>query len=495
MRTSDGIDPDSCKNVLIENYVYNAGDDAIAVKSGWNYAGYTFNMSSENIFARNCSSNGRGGYTIGSEMSGGVRNVTFEDSTSTGIAGIRISSQPGRGGYVTDVHFRRLDFRWKDLGVGRAETEPAKSTMCKTAPHSPFLFHINQAYRSDNKNTSVVSIFSDFVFEDISASGPASVQVGDFTGGEVPITGVTIRNLSVSGEMATHSKSPMCCYNVSLKAIDVTPSSVMCHHGSVAVDSSDIDGYRCANDDGCQLNGACIVGACKCFAGWRGADCGLLDVLPSTDSEFPGLAYGSPPSSKGTGLASWGGSIVVDPANGDKFHLFAAEMSLGCGLNSWFRNSVIIHATSTSPLGPFTREEQVLGAFSHEPVVLTLPKEAGYVLYKIGCADNATTGSNGTWPPRLHEKPMVGRCHGCKNGVTDPSITCSHPDQVYERACQDALFATSLDGPWLRQNLSGFERSVWPWNDVNLGLESHTPILLANGKLMPMPMHIVYCIQ
>ena len=41
-------------------------------------------VRSENILARNCSSNGRGGYTIGSEMSGGVRNVTFEDSTSTG---------------------------------------------------------------------------------------------------------------------------------------------------------------------------------------------------------------------------------------------------------------------------------------------------------------------------------------------------------------------------------------------------------------------------
>ena len=136
-RNTDGIDPDSCKNVLIENYVYNAGDDAIAVKSGWNYAGYTFNMSSENILARNCSSNGRGGYTIGTDMSGGVRNVTFEDSTSTGIAGIRISSQPGRGGYVTDVHFRRLNFRWKGLGVGRAETEPADSTMCKVVPSVP----------------------------------------------------------------------------------------------------------------------------------------------------------------------------------------------------------------------------------------------------------------------------------------------------------------------------------------------------------------------
>jgi polygalacturonase len=227
---TDGIDPDSCKDVLIENYVYNAGDDAIAVKSGWNYAGYTFNMSSENILARNCSSNGRGGYTIGSEMSGGVRNVTFEDSTSTGVAGIRISSQPGRGGYVKDVHFRRLDFRWKDSAAGSIGTAPAKSTGCNVNPHAPFLFHINQAYRSDNKNTSVVSKFSDFVFEDISVSGPAGVQVGDFVGGAVPITGVAIRNLSVSGEMAMHSRSPMCCYNVSLTASDVAPPSVMCDH-------------------------------------------------------------------------------------------------------------------------------------------------------------------------------------------------------------------------------------------------------------------------
>lgn len=84
------------------------------------------NMSSENILARNVSSNGRGGYTIGSEMSGGIRNVTFEDSTSTGESGIRISSQPGRGGFVTDVTVRRVDFRWK------------------ASAKKSFLFHVNQ---------------------------------------------------------------------------------------------------------------------------------------------------------------------------------------------------------------------------------------------------------------------------------------------------------------------------------------------------------------
>eukprot|EP01047_Picozoa_sp_COSAG01_P001363 COSAG01_NODE_30_length_36127_cov_41.433234_37_plen_1982_part_00 len=169
---------------------------------------------------------------MGSEMSGGVRNITFEDSTSTGIAGIRISSQPGRGGFVKDVVFRRMHFEWKDKHY-RADQQALPQQQptlghCNTAPHAPFLFHVNQAYRSDNKNTSVVSVFSNFLFEDITATGPSSIQVGDFTGGAVPISGLVIRNLTVSGLMASHSRSPMCCFNVSGVASGVEPESVLC---------------------------------------------------------------------------------------------------------------------------------------------------------------------------------------------------------------------------------------------------------------------------
>jgi polygalacturonase len=123
---TDGIDPDSCSDVVIENYVYCGGDDAIAIKSGWNYAGIEFGMPSRNIFVRNASSGCRGGFTIGSEMSGGVENVTFRDCTSTGESGIRISSELGRGGYVRDVSFENMAFTWeKDVGKS-------------------FLFHVNQ---------------------------------------------------------------------------------------------------------------------------------------------------------------------------------------------------------------------------------------------------------------------------------------------------------------------------------------------------------------
>ena len=207
---TDGIDPDSCEDVLIENYWYNAGDDAIAVKSGWNWAGYTFNMSSRNIVARNCSSNGRGGYTIGSEMSGGVQNVTFEDSISTGESGIRISSQPGRGGYVKDIVFRNLQFSWTK--------KQGKS----------FLFHINQAYKSDNQNTTVTSTFANFLFSNISMKAPADLPVGDFTGGALPISNVTLSNILISGPDPKLKGVAMTCFNVSGTSVSVRGGGGAC---------------------------------------------------------------------------------------------------------------------------------------------------------------------------------------------------------------------------------------------------------------------------
>ena len=52
--------------------------------------------------------------------------------------------------------------------------------------------------------------------------------MGTFTGGVVPIKGLVIRNLTLSGEMATHSRSPMCCFNVTGVATGVTPTSALC---------------------------------------------------------------------------------------------------------------------------------------------------------------------------------------------------------------------------------------------------------------------------
>lgn len=212
---------------------------------------------------------------------------------------------------------------------------------------------------------------------------------------------------------------------------------------------------------------------CSCYPGWKGADCGILDLKPlQTQDGKPIPAYGTEPSAESAGVAAWGASIVKDPATG-LYHMFAAEMGLQCGLNSWFRNSIIVHATSATAEGPYRRKEELLTYFAHEPVVVTLPDNAGFVLYKIGCADHAKTGSNGTW---LH-----GPCTGCHNGST--SGLCPPADQSYERACQDVLFAPSLDGPWIRHDLAGFG-SEWNWRDLTLGLESHAPVVLDNGTIL-----------
>lgn len=104
---TDGIDPDSCRDVLIEDVDYSCGDDAVAIKATW--PGCT---PSKNVTVRRLRSGGRGGLTIGSEVQGGVEDVAFLDSVSTGASGIRISQQAQRGGYIRNATFRNISFSW-----------------------------------------------------------------------------------------------------------------------------------------------------------------------------------------------------------------------------------------------------------------------------------------------------------------------------------------------------------------------------------------------
>ena len=109
---TDGCDPESCRDVLIDNCSFNTGDDCIAVKSGRNGDGRRVNVPSENIVIRNCRmKNGHGGVAIGSEISGGVRNVFAEDchmdSPELGHA-LRLKNNAMRGGLLEHFYFRRI---------------------------------------------------------------------------------------------------------------------------------------------------------------------------------------------------------------------------------------------------------------------------------------------------------------------------------------------------------------------------------------------------
>ncbi len=106
-QNGDGIDIESCRNVLLYDSNFDVGDDAVCIKSGKNRDGRERGMPTENLVIRNCTVyHGHGGVTIGSEMSGGVRNVSASGCTFMGTdVGIRFKSNRGRGGVVEDIWF------------------------------------------------------------------------------------------------------------------------------------------------------------------------------------------------------------------------------------------------------------------------------------------------------------------------------------------------------------------------------------------------------
>lgn len=105
---NDGIDPESSSNVLIEDVWFDNGDDNIAIKSGRDNDGRRLGRPSENIIIRGCHFKGLHAVVIGSEMSGGVRNVFIEDCDHAGYCkrGIYVKTNPDRGGYVKGLYVR-----------------------------------------------------------------------------------------------------------------------------------------------------------------------------------------------------------------------------------------------------------------------------------------------------------------------------------------------------------------------------------------------------
>lgn len=109
---TDGLDPESCKNVEILGVYFSLGDDCIAVKSGKIYMGSKYRTPSENItIVQCCMRDGHGSITIGSEMAGGIKNLTVRDCQfSHTDRGLRIKTRRGRGkdAVIDQVKFERI---------------------------------------------------------------------------------------------------------------------------------------------------------------------------------------------------------------------------------------------------------------------------------------------------------------------------------------------------------------------------------------------------
>lgn len=109
---TDGCDPESCDGVVVRNVTYDTGDDCMAIKAGRDSDGRRVNVPCQNIVVENCAfANGHGGITIGSEMTGGVRNVYARDLTMNSPnlqAGHRIKTNTLRGGFVRNTNVFRV---------------------------------------------------------------------------------------------------------------------------------------------------------------------------------------------------------------------------------------------------------------------------------------------------------------------------------------------------------------------------------------------------
>jgi polygalacturonase len=109
---TDGLDPESCKNVLVLGTVISVGDDCMAIKSGKYYMSLKHHKVTEDVYIRNCRfERGHGSVTVGSEAAGGVRNVRVSKCVFDGTdRGLRIKTRRGRGerSVLDDILFENI---------------------------------------------------------------------------------------------------------------------------------------------------------------------------------------------------------------------------------------------------------------------------------------------------------------------------------------------------------------------------------------------------
>lgn len=110
-QNSDALDLESCRRAIIRGCVFDTGDDGICIKSGLNAAGRRIGVPTEDVLVENCVVyRAHGGFTIGSEMSGGVRNMIVRNCLFMGTdIGLRFKTARGRGGVVENIHIQNIN--------------------------------------------------------------------------------------------------------------------------------------------------------------------------------------------------------------------------------------------------------------------------------------------------------------------------------------------------------------------------------------------------
>lgn len=180
---NDGCDPESSHRVLIENCTFRTGDDAVAIKSGRDADGRRVNIPSENIVIRNCRFFSEcNGLCIGSEMSGGVRNVFMSNITIGNVKNaILFKSNKDRGGFIESVYVDSVDIQSAAGAILRFETNYF-------------------GYRGGNSP----SRYDDFHISNVTAESADAFAIYFDGNASQPITNVSVKNFRVSKARRPH---------------------------------------------------------------------------------------------------------------------------------------------------------------------------------------------------------------------------------------------------------------------------------------------------
>ena len=201
-QNGDALDLESCKNVLIVNSRFDAGDDGICIKSGKDADGRRRGIPCENVVVDGCTVfAGHGGFVVGSEMSGGVKNILVENCQFLGTdVGLRFKSTRGRGGIVENTDAITFNMYYGGKSVAEMLEDGDNPDNVTKAPV-----------------TEETPIFRNIDIKDCVCNGAGRAM--EFNGlPEMPIDGITLQNLTI---LAKKDAVFTNCKNIKKKNVNI----------------------------------------------------------------------------------------------------------------------------------------------------------------------------------------------------------------------------------------------------------------------------------
>jgi len=232
-------------------------------------------------------------------------------------------------------------------------------------------------------------------------------------------------------------------------------------------------GLGCSTDEDCSLLGVCTKHVCECDSGWKGDDCGILNLEPAVYGSGYNLTGSTPPTD------SWGANIfpTTGSSSPSDWSMVVAEFENHCQISNWSPNSAIVLAQSTTgPEGPYSRKKVLVAPFAHNPKVVKAP-DGTWLMYTIGVHVGSSKLVNCSATTNLDQE------EGDREAEAE---TPTHPPGRNPENLESniTLFTSaSPEGPWARYGVVLGADYLKSWDEDT---SNPSPWVLPNGTILLM---------